>query len=83
MNEVSANRFRQNLKREVDRVIEDHEVLRVTRRRGGDFVILSADDWRAIEETLVLHRAPGLVDSIQRSAKEPLEQGTRLEDLEW
>ena len=83
MKEVSAHRFRQNLKTEVDKVVADHDVLRVTRRRGGDFVVLAADDWSAIEETLYLNRVPGLVESLRRAAEEPLEDGTRLEDLEW
>ena len=83
MYEVTANHFRQNLKREIDKVVEEHEILRVTRKRGGDFVVVSADDWRAIEETLFLNRVPGLVESIQRASEEPLEEGTRLEDLDW
>ena len=83
MNEVTANRFRLNLEREIDRVVEDHEVLRVTRKRGGDFVVVSADYWRAIEETLFLNLVPGLMESIHRASKEPLEEGTQLEDLGW
>lgn len=83
MNQVTADHFRQHLKSEVDRIIEDHEVLHVTRRRGGDFVILSAGDWRAVEETLHLNRVPGLVESIRRAAVEPLEEGMPLEDLSW
>lgn len=78
MKEVTGHRFCQNLDREVDRVVEDHEVLRVTRKRGGDFVVVSADDWRAIEETLFLNRVPGLVESIQRASEEPLDKGTRI-----
>jgi len=50
---------------------------------GEDFVVLDAEDWRAIEETLYLHQVPGLVESIHRAAAEPLEEGTRLEDLDW
>ena len=83
MDEVSANEFRANLKNNVDRVVEDHTVLRVRRRRGGDFVVLSAEDWRAIEETLFLNRVPDLVESIHAAATEPLSEGTKLEDLEW
>ncbi len=83
MDEVTANHFRAHLKSEVDRVVEDHRVLRVKRRRGGDFVVVSADDWSAIEETLFLNRVPGLVESIHEGAKEPLDEGTELEDLEW
>jgi len=83
MNEVSANHFRQNLKSEVDRVIESHEVLRIRRQRGGDFVVLSAEDWCAVEETLFLNQQPGLVTSHHQAAAEPLADGTRLEDLDW
>ena len=83
MDEISANEFRANLKRMVDRVIEDHRVLRVKRRRGGDFVVLSADDWSGIEETIYLSGIPGLVESVREAADEPVEEGTKLEDLEW
>ena len=80
----SAHHFRRNLKAEVDRVVDNHEVLHVQRRNGGDFVVLiSADDWRAIEETLHLNRAPGIAESILESANEPLEEGVLLADLEW
>ena len=83
MDEVSANEFRARLKSKVDEVVESHTPLRVRRRRGGDFVVLSADDWSAIEESLFLNRVPGLVESIREAAAEPLEEGTELEKLEW
>ena len=83
MYEVSVNEFRAHLKREVDRVVEDRQVLRVTRRRGQDFVVVAADDWSAIEETLFLNRVPGLVESVHEAAAEPLADGERLQDLDW
>lgn len=83
MNEVTANFFREHLKAAVDEVVSNHDVLRVTRRRGGDFIVISADDWEAIAETLHLNQVPGLVDSIQEAAKEALERGTKLEELDW
>ena len=83
MNDMTANYFREHLKTAVDEVISKHDVLRVTRRRGGDFVVLSADDWQAIAETLHLNQVPGLVGSIRQAATEPLEEGIKLEDLEW
>ena len=45
MDSVSVNRFRENLKAFVDRVVGDHEPIKVTRRAGEDFVVISADDW--------------------------------------
>ncbi|MBF0426468.1 MAG: type II toxin-antitoxin system Phd/YefM family antitoxin [Magnetococcales bacterium] len=83
MNQVTANFFRDHLKSMVDEVVEGHTPLRVSRRSGGDFVVLSADDWAAIEETLYLNQFPGLVASIQQAAGESLAEGTPLEDLEW
>ena len=83
MREISANLFRQQLKSAVDEVIHEHNVLRVNRRKGGDFVVMSVDDWQSIEETLYLNRVPGLAESIQKSAKESLTQGTALKDLDW
>lgn len=83
MNEITANRFRDKLKSEVDRAIREHRPLRVTRRRGGDFVVLSAEDWSAVEETLYLNHIPGMVKSIQRAAKEPVSKGIKLKELDW
>ncbi len=70
MNEVTTNYFREHLKATVDDVVANHDVLRVTRRNGGDFVVVSADDWQAIAETLRLNQVQGLVDSIQEAAKQ-------------
>jgi len=81
--EVSAHHFRQHLKLEVDRVVQNHDVLRVNRRNGSDFVVLSAEDWQAIEETLYLNRAPGLVESLLEADREPLGEGVPLAELDW
>jgi antitoxin YefM len=81
--EVSSQKFRQNLEEEIEKVVSNHEVLRVRRQEGGDFVVLSADDWRGIQETLHLQQIPGFVESLLEAAREPVEEGTRLEDLDW
>ncbi len=83
MIETTANEFRKTLKKKVDTCIKNHEVLKVKRRNGGDFVIIGEDDWRAIEETLYLNRVPGLVQSIHHAANEPLDEGTPLSEIDW
>jgi len=83
MPETSANEFRKNLKKQVDRCVANHEVLKVKRRNGENFVVIGEADWKAIEETLYLNRIPGLVKSIHQSDQEPLNQGTPLEELDW
>lgn len=60
MRETTANRFRKQLKPEVDRCIENHEVLRVIRRNGENFVVLGEEDWEAIAETIYLNQFPEL-----------------------
>ena len=83
MNETTANEFRKTLKFHVDRTIANHEVLKVKRRNGENFVVIGEQDWKAIEEALYLSQFPGLVESIHQADKESLEDGTPLENLDW
>ncbi len=46
MDNISVNKFRDNLKAFVEQVVTEHTPLKVTRRSGADFVILGADDWQ-------------------------------------
>ena len=82
MLETTANEFRKTLKAMVDACINNHEVLKVKRRTGENFVVLGEEDWRAVEETLYLNQFPGLVDSIHKAAAEPIAEGTALKDLD-
>ena len=82
MLETTANEFRQTLKTKVDDCINNHDVLRVRRRHGGDFVVLGEEDWRAVEETLYLNQFAGLVNSIHQAAAEPLSEGAALKNLD-
>jgi antitoxin YefM len=41
---VSVNKFRDNLKTFVEQIVTEHVPLKVTRRSGEDFVVISADD---------------------------------------
>ena len=67
MNTVSVNKFRDNLREHVDKVIADHEPLKITRRNGADFVIVSAEDWAREQETLYVLENRSLMEQIARS----------------
>ncbi len=67
MREMSAHRFRSGLKSAVEEVISDHTPLRVTRRRGEDFVVVGAADWEREQETLYVLRNTSLMQQIERS----------------
>lgn len=83
MTEVTITEFRKRLNKQVDRCADSHEVLKVLRREGQDFVVLSAADWAAVEETLHLNQIPGMVESVHAAHAEPLAKGTPLEKLGW
>ena len=52
MDSVSVNKFRDKLKCYVEHVVTGHLPLKVTRRSGEDFVVISAEDWEREQETL-------------------------------
>ena len=83
MPETTASAFKKSLDAKVNQTIENHEVLRVRRKGGDDFVVIGEKDWKAIEESLYLNQVPGLVESVHEAHREPLEEGTELEDLDW
>ena len=68
MNSISVNKFRDNLKSFVEQVITDHMPLKVTRRSGDDFVVLSADDWEREQETLYVLQNSDLMKQIAASS---------------
>lgn len=69
MDSVSVNKFRDNLKTFVEQIVSDHEPLKVTRRSGEDFVVMSADDWEREQETLYVLQNQSLMKQIAKSAR--------------
>ena len=83
MLETTVTKLSNNLLNEVRPCFESQERLHVKQDDGKEFVIISTDDWRAIEETLFLNQIPVMVASIHEAASEPLTQSICLEDLNW
>lgn len=67
MDSISVNKFRDNLKGFVEQVVSKHMPLKVTRRTGEDFVVLSADDWEREQETLYVLQNTDLMKQIADS----------------
>jgi len=67
MDTVSVNIFRDNLKSLVEQVVSRHEPLKVTRRAGEAFVVMSAEDWEREQETLYVLQNQGLMQQIADS----------------
>lgn len=69
MDSVSVNRFRDNLKTYVEQAANSHIPLKVTRRAGDDFIVISADDWEREQETLYVLQNSDLMQQISDSLK--------------
>ena len=67
MNSVSVNKFRDQLKCYVEQVITDHLPLKVTRRSGEDFIVISAEDWEREQETLYVLQNNNLMRQVAAS----------------
>ncbi len=67
MDTVSVNQFRDKLKTFVEQVVTNHTPLKVTRRAGDAFVVMSADDWEREQETLYVLQNNSLMKQIAES----------------
>ena len=68
MESITVNRFRDNLKNFVEQVVSQHLPIRVTRRNGADFVVVSAEDWERDQETLYVLQNGSLMRQIAESS---------------
>ena len=64
----------------IDETILTHEPITIKGKRGNA-VLISEDDWEAIEETLYLMSIPGMKESILKGLKEPISECSK--DLDW
>lgn len=58
MDAIAYSAARANLAKTMDRVCEDHEPLIITRNGEQSVVMVSLDDYKALEETAYLLRSP-------------------------
>lgn len=80
MDTFTASQARASLYRLIDQAAESHEPIRISGRRSGA-VLVSEEDWDAIQETLFLLSVPGMRESIKEGMAEPLEDSAR--ELDW
>ena len=80
MTTMSATEARKQLYRLLDDVSQSHEPVQITGKRGNA-VLVSEDDWRAVQETLYLVFIPGMRESILEGMATPADE---LEgELDW
>lgn len=70
---VSVSEARRRLYSLVDEVRETHEPVQIVGKRNSA-VLVSEEDWRALQETLYLSSIPGMRDSIRAGLETPVEE---------
>ncbi len=75
MKTMTVSEARPNLDRLLDETAESHEPIRITGQRSNG-VLISEDDWRAVQETLHLLSVPGMRESIRDGLTTPLNECT-------
>jgi antitoxin YefM len=67
----NASQARSNLYGLLDETAASHQPILITGKRSSG-VLVSEEDWRAIQETLFLLSIPGMRSSIRRGLKTPV-----------
>lgn len=77
---LNATEARSKLYSLIDETASTHQPIVITGKRGNA-VLVSEDDWNAIEETLHLLSIPGMRESIKKGMETPSSECT--EELDW
>ena len=80
MTTLTASEARANLYRLIDQAAESHQPIHIAGKRTSA-VLLSAEDWQAIQETLYLLAVPGMRESIKEGMAETTESCAK--ELDW
>jgi antitoxin YefM len=76
MTSMTVTQARANLYKLLDQAAESHEPIQITGRRQNA-VLLSEEDFRAMQETLYLLGVPGMKQSLRRARTAPLRAYSR------
>ena len=80
MEHLTASEARAGLYRLIDQTAESHQPVMIAGKRAKA-VLISAEDWEAMQETLYLLAVPGMRESIKQAMAEPLARSKR--SVKW
>lgn len=80
MHTLTASEARANLYRLLDQAAESHQPIVIAGKRNSA-VLISSEDWEAIQETLYLLSVPGMRESIKEGMAESAD--TCSKELDW
>lgn len=77
---MTASEARSDIYNLMDETAQTHEPILITGKRNN-VVMLSQEDWKAIEETLYLNSIPNMTDSIKDAMNS--DDNEFSDDIEW
>ncbi len=77
---ITASEARANLYRLIDEAATSHQPVLITGKRNNA-VLISEENWAAIQETLYLLSIPGMRASIKEGMNTPIEECDK--ELDW
>jgi antitoxin YefM len=80
MTTLTATEARKSLYNLVDDVALSHDPIQIVGKRHSA-ILISEDDWRAIQETLYIASIPGMRESIKKGLITPIDKCS--EKLAW
>ena len=80
MTTLTASEARASLYRLIDEAALNHQPVVITGKRHNA-VLVSADDWASIQETIYLLSVPGMRESIREGLSTPIEECSK--ELAW
>ena len=83
MTSISVTKARQSIYKILNDVNENSEPITITNTNGKNAVIISEDDWKAIQETIYLNSIPGMAESIREGGKIPIEDCVPEDEVDW
>jgi antitoxin YefM len=78
---ITASEARKNLFPLIEKVNDDHAPIEITSKRG-DAILMSVDDYRALEETAYLLRSPANVRRLLESLSAAQSGSARERELD-
>lgn len=73
MTSITATNARKQLYGLLDDIAESHEPIQIAGKRHSA-VLITEDDWRAVQETLYLTSVPGMRESILEGLRTPVDK---------
>ena len=80
MTTLTVTEVRKRFHNLVDDVAESHDPIQIVGKRNSA-ILVSEEDWRAIQKTLFLTSIPEMRESIREGLKTPIEECD--EELDW